>query len=105
MLDDFLFVRAPKTSECKLGLSSFYELAAALGVPIKHEKTVYPTTIITFLGLEIEYIAMEVGLPKDKLFNIRQKLQNLHKRKRAKLENLLAQIDRPNKRYSKTVLL
>ena len=31
-----------------------------IGIPIKVDKTVYPTTTLTFLGLEIYTIAMEL---------------------------------------------
>lgn len=34
-----------------------------IGIPIKVDKTVYPTTTLTFLGLEIDTFTMELRLP------------------------------------------
>lgn len=38
-----------------------------IGVPLKQEKTVYPTTMLTFLGLELDTNDMEIRLPMEKL--------------------------------------
>ena len=45
-------------------LLSFYELANSKGKHIKERQNVFPTTTITFLGLEL---ALEIRLPPDKL--------------------------------------
>ena len=54
ILDDFLFVGKPNTSECHDALAAFHILAADINLPIKAEKTVLPPTKITFLDLEID---------------------------------------------------
>ena len=46
---------------------SSQSLAKVLSIPIKHEKTVLPTTTHTFVGIEIDSILMEKRLPIDKL--------------------------------------
>lgn len=51
MLDDFLFIGARSSPECYSSLLAFYVLAKDIGLPIKSEKTVYPTTTLTLLGL------------------------------------------------------
>ena len=43
-------------------------------IPIKVDKTVYPTTTLTFLGHEIDTFTMELRLPGDKLIKLREKL-------------------------------
>jgi hypothetical protein len=48
VLDDFLFVGQGNSPLCGQTLSSFLELSADIGLPIKQEKTVLPTTAITF---------------------------------------------------------
>jgi hypothetical protein len=48
VLDDFLFVGQGNSPLCGQTLSSFFDLSADIGLPIKQEKTVLPTTAITF---------------------------------------------------------
>lgn len=88
ILDDFLFVGPPGSSACKRSLMSFYELSASLGVPIKEDKTVHPTTTITFLGLELDSVLMEIRLPLDKLVKIRTQLLSMTKCKKVSLVQL-----------------
>ena len=42
-------------------------MCADIGIPTAPDKTVQPTQVITFLGLELESVAMEMRLPVDKL--------------------------------------
>jgi hypothetical protein len=70
--DDFRFVGPSSSDLCLNSLKSFLDLCNDIGVPIKEEKTVYPTTTITFLGLEVDSLAMEVRLPRDTLDKLRQ---------------------------------
>jgi hypothetical protein len=48
VLDDFLFVGQGNSPLCGQPLSSYLDLSADIGLPIKQEKTVLPTTAITF---------------------------------------------------------
>ena len=79
--DDFLFVGRPKSGghlACDRLLRSFCDLCAELGVPLAEEKTVFPSTALTFLGLEIAWIdtvALTVSVPEGKLGEIRLKTQ------------------------------
>lgn len=54
ILDDFLFVGHPNSPECAKALQSFRTLAQDINLPIKEEKTVSPTTVLTCLGIEID---------------------------------------------------
>jgi hypothetical protein len=53
VLDDFLFVGPPNSDLCHKTLFQFLDMAQYIGIPIKDEKTVFPTTKILFLGLEL----------------------------------------------------
>ena len=44
-----------------------------IGIPMKVDKTVYPTARLTFLGLEIDTFSMKLRL-QDKLIKLREKL-------------------------------
>jgi hypothetical protein len=48
---------------------------------IKDAKTVFPTTKIIFLGLELDSIEMEIRLPDDKLCKLRDKLKYFQNKK------------------------
>jgi hypothetical protein len=52
-----------------------------IGIPMKVDKTVYPTERLTFLGLDIDTFTMELRLPEDKLIKLREKLTYFKTRK------------------------
>ena len=63
-LDDFLLAGRPNLTECQLALE---QLLQQLGVRVAQDKTEGPSPVLTFLGIEINTLAMEVCLPKEKL--------------------------------------
>ena len=66
LLDDFLLLARDKAVG-QAQMSAFLSMCADIGIPIAPDKTVQPTQVITFLGLELDSVAMEVRLPVDKL--------------------------------------
>ena len=74
VLDDFLFIGAPGTAQCTHALDSFMTLCADINIPIKHSKTVHPTTVICFLEIELDTIKMESRLPLNKATTIKHLL-------------------------------
>jgi hypothetical protein len=75
---------------------SFYQLAKDIHLPVKSSKTVYPTTSLIFLGLEIDTVLFEIRLPQDKLHDLRQEVQTLLLRKSATLKQLQSFIGKLN---------
>ncbi len=65
ILDDFLFFGHPGTNECKKGLQSFLILADSLGLKVKPEKTVWPSTKVEMHGILFDTDAMTLSLPTD----------------------------------------
>lgn len=59
-LDDFLFGGRKNTKDCELIMGHFELCMSELGVPVAKEKTEGPTTIICFLGLELDSDEMVV---------------------------------------------
>lgn len=53
-LDDFLFWGPPESQQCAVALSAAVSTFMRLGFPIAADKTVGPTTALTFLGIEID---------------------------------------------------
>ena len=66
-LDDFLFAGPPGSTEREAALAVAIECCRILGVPIAVEKTVGPSTKITFLGIEVDSEEGLLSLPQEKL--------------------------------------
>jgi hypothetical protein len=87
-LDDFIFGGGAGTSVCKTLLDLFYSVCNALGVPIAHEKTVEPTEILEFLGLEFNTILMQIKIPDDKVHELQKLLLHIASLRRVTLKTL-----------------
>lgn len=81
MLDDFFFIGPKDSSKCQSDLDTFLMICEKSGIPIKSEKTVLPTTVLTIYGIEIDSMALVCRLPDLKLDKMRECLR-LAKRKR-----------------------
>lgn len=88
IIDDFLFVGPPNSSKCGQDLNRFLSLCEKLGVPIKDEKTVQPSTVITIYGIEVDSHELECRLPLEKIIKIKTALNTSYKRKKIKLREL-----------------
>ena len=66
-LDDFLFVGPKETNACKALMETFDNICGDLGVPVSHEKTEGPTTLVTYLGLGIDSIRQAIYVPPAKI--------------------------------------
>ena len=73
-LDDFLFVGHPESDQCTKSLQAALAVCSCLGVPVAPEKTEGPSSVITFLGIEIDTLAGQLRLPRDKLFRLQASL-------------------------------
>ena len=87
VLDDFLFL-AKNQADCQIGLHYFLDLCKKVGVPIAHEKTVFLTTNLTFLGIELDTITQIARLPDDKITKCTSMLQTFLSKKKVSLKNL-----------------
>ena len=67
IIDDFIFVGRKQTNECQIALDTFISLSNDLGVPIKHAKTVFPTTSIEVHGINLNTDTLSASLPPDKI--------------------------------------
>lgn len=88
ILDDFLFICPPNFDLANQCLNTFIKLCNTLGVPIKEEKTEMANTTMTFMGIELDSVAMEARLPKDKIVKITEALLSFRKRKKVTLREL-----------------
>ena len=70
-LDDFLFGAEADSPNCQFTLQTFRDICKLWGVPVAEDKTVEPTEILTFLGIEFDTLAMELRLPNEKLVELK----------------------------------
>ncbi len=89
-IDDFITVGAPWGSECGDNAVTMHRVCQELGMPIEPEKNEGPATTISFLGLEVDLVAMEVWLPQEKLANVRTLLRRWRGKKATKKRDLLS---------------
>ena len=75
VLDDFLFVQ-PTAERTARDLKTFTTLCDDLAIPLAPHKTEGPDTTLTFLGIELDTLAMQARLPKDKLQTYTQSIAN-----------------------------
>lgn len=88
ILDDFFILGPANSDACLRDLNKFLQLCDNLGVPIKAEKTELPSTILTFMGLELDSNLMEARLPQDKLVKVRGLLEQYRKCRKIELREL-----------------
>ena len=74
-LDDYIFIGNPETSECADALKLALLLCEQLGVPVSKLKVEGPATILTFLGILLDTVAMELRLPEEKLRRLKLLIQ------------------------------
>ena len=56
-------------------MNTFLKISEELGVPIAENKTVHLTTVLTFLGLEIDIFLMLVRIPSCKLLKLKSYIE------------------------------
>ena len=94
-LDDFLFFGSPFTDEGGRFLSIALEVLAELGVPVSMDKLEGPSTTVTFLGILVDTVRLELRLPDDKLSRLRALVSGWLGRRsgrRSELESLLGHL-------------
>ena len=73
--DDFIMVGREGTEECAEAMRVFKETCQKLGMPLDESKEEGPSEVITFLGIEIDAVRMEIRLPQEKLEELRSTLK------------------------------
>jgi len=66
LVDNFLIV-SKSLSSCANNSRTFLQTCDDIGVPMAPEKTVGPSFVLSFVGIELDTLKMEARLPEDKL--------------------------------------
>ena len=91
-LDDFLLAGSPQSEECTRLKDTTMALCSELGVVVKEEKAVGPTTTFTFLGIELDTIVQIARLPDGKLTELLSELRHFRRRMSCTKRELLSVI-------------
>jgi len=91
-IDDFLMIGGPRAPECQLNMQRMHRTCSEAGLPLEPEKTVGPSTILTFLGIEMDSEKGQFRLPQDKLSNIIDSLTQWRGKKACRKRELLSLI-------------
>ena len=91
-IDDFITVGEPDSKECAQNMARMASIAKELGLPIEEKKTEGPSTCITFLGIELDTVAMEMRLPQNKLSQLQLVLEDWKGKKAVRKRDLLSLI-------------
>ena len=74
-LDDFLLLGPPDSLACQAALATTLAACEDLGLPVAPEKTEGPSTVLTFLGIEIDTAANQLRLPQEKLRDLQSSIR------------------------------
>ncbi|XP_053380846.1 uncharacterized protein LOC128548992 [Mercenaria mercenaria] len=95
-LDDFIFGSEKSSGSCMVLIDCVERVYTELGVPIAHEKSVGPTTVLTFLGLDIDTVAMTIRVPAGKIQELTNLLRQLLCKKKISLLQLQSLVGKLN---------
>ena len=91
-LDDFLILGKPNSQECQTGLQRLTGLCTHLGIPLAEDKLEGPSTVLTFLGIELDSTALQARLPEDKLTDLKTDLDRWLGRRSCTKQEILSLI-------------
>ena len=76
-LDYSNFAGEAITNDFEIPMNTFLKINEELGVPIAENKTIHLTTVLTFLGLEIDTVLMVVRIPSCKLVKLKSYIEEI----------------------------
>ena len=89
-LDDYLTLGSPHSEECEENLKLITQMCKQLGLPLALEKVDGPTQCLTFLGITLDTVRLEIRLPQDKLQELKSLISRWLSRKKAQKRELLS---------------
>ena len=89
-IDDFITLGAPKSGECARNVQIMLQTCEGAGVPVEESKSEGPALSLTFLGIDVDSVAMELRLPADKLLQLQTLLKQWRGKKACTKRELLS---------------
>ena len=88
----FFLVGPPDSSKCAQSVQDMLQLCSTLGVPVVMDKLEGPSTMITYLGIELDSQRRELRLPPAKLNDLLQELESWFGHRKTSKHRLLSLI-------------
>ena len=89
-LDDLMVITPPEDNNSHRALEIVENLCEDIGLPLATEKTVPPTTQITFLGITIDSSSQTISVPEGKVADIKTELTKLQQKRNVKVRKILS---------------
>ena len=112
-LDDYITMGGAGSEECKANMVTLLATCNRLGVPIAPDKCGGQVTRLTYLGIEVDTVQMQLRLPEEKLRRVQATVGEWLGRKagrRRELESLVgllqhaAKVVRPGHRFVRRII-
>lgn len=87
ILDDFFIAEASRM-HCLPSFSTLLRLFMSVNAPVVASKTLGPSQVLEFMGIELDSTRMEARLPEDKLLRTRELLNSFAERRSVRLLEL-----------------
>ena len=94
ILDDFFIAESNKL-DCLTSFSTLLKVFMSLKAPVVASKTLGPSRVLEFMGIELDSVRMEACLPRDKLSRISAMLDSFQTRRSIRLQSLMAPSNLP----------
>jgi hypothetical protein len=94
-LDDFLTLGPANSPICQSHMDTAFTVFARLGLPLHLQKCEGPSTVLVFLGIELDSVQQLARLPLDKVVHVLRLLQSWSRKKtctRRDLESLIGSL-------------
>ena len=113
-LDDYITMGRAESEECNVNAAMLVATCNRLGVPIAPDKCAGPTTMLTYLGIEVDTVQMQLHLPEEKLRRVRATVAEWlgHKAgQQRELESLVgllqhaARVVQPGRRFVRRIIV
>lgn len=91
-IDDFITLGAPASDKCANNIAIIHHTCKVSGTPVEEDKSEGPATSLTFLGIVIDSVSMELRLPHDKMIQLHQNLGQWRGKKSCRKKDLLSLI-------------
>ena len=80
-IDNFITIGAPDSMECQENATIMHTTCERVGLPVEPEKGDGPATTISFVGIKLDSVALEIWHPIDKLQRLKEALLEWRERK------------------------
>ena len=91
-IDDFITMGALGSEECASNSLLMHMACDQMGLPVEPDKDEGPASTLSFLGIELDSVAMEIRLPPEKLTRLREEIATWRARKKCKKRELFSLI-------------